>query len=197
EAVPISTLGESPPLPTRVAGEGRFDASRQLLLDNQVRDQQLGVLVYTPWRDAEGRWILVARGWAPWPERSARLPDPGLPGPEAPIHGFATAAPGVGVRLGEPEPPSPVQWPQLVTYLDPQAFANVLGGPVAPWIVKLDPGHPAHLTGRPWQPVTFGPERHVGYAIQWTLIGLVVTGLWIGLTLRTRRTGTSKQEPDS
>lgn len=49
---------------------GSFDAEHSLLLDNQMRDGKPGVELLQPFHDqASGQWLLVNRGWLPWPDR--------------------------------------------------------------------------------------------------------------------------------
>ncbi|MEM1081948.1 MAG: SURF1 family protein [Pseudomonadota bacterium] len=186
----ISLIGKHPALPQRVVANGRFDDTQQVLLDNQVRDFQTGVHVFTPFI-TDDRVILVNRGWAFWPTRTAALPDPKLEQRlwtmSTQINGMLNGPPEVGIRLGQPAALKPDQWPNLVTYFDIEPLQAFYGDALAPFVVQLAPDHPAHLTGDDWTVVTFGPERHIGYAIQWAAIAAVVALIWIALTLRNRR----------
>lgn len=173
-------------LPARIRSSGRFEPERQLLLDNQVHQRQPGVHVLTPWRMADGRRILVNRGWAPWPDRQPPRPNPAPPSTER-IEGLMTAPPEVGLRLGEGSVLRADQWPNLATYFDLDTISALYGPELLPAVVQLDPSHPAHLTGADWPITTFGPERHLGYAFQWGLMAAVVAAIWIGLTVRSRR----------
>lgn len=54
----------------RVRLHGQFDAEHSLLLDNRQRDGKVGVELLQPFQDrATGLWLLVNRGWLPWPDR--------------------------------------------------------------------------------------------------------------------------------
>jgi surfeit locus 1 family protein len=54
----------------RVQLRGHFDAQHSLLLDNRVRDGKVGVELLQPFQDqASGQWLLLNRGWLPWPSR--------------------------------------------------------------------------------------------------------------------------------
>lgn len=54
----------------RVRLHGQFDAEHSLLLDNSQRNGRVGVELLQPFHDqASGLWLLVNRGWLPWPER--------------------------------------------------------------------------------------------------------------------------------
>ncbi len=180
------------PTPTRITGGGRFDDDRQVLLDNRVFKRQPGVHVLTPWILDDGRVVLVDRGWAAWPDRSTPRPDPEPP-PAERIEGLLVDPPEVGLRLGETAPLDVDDWPNLLTYHADGPLRAVFGDALLPQIVQLDPAHPGHLTGADWPVVTFGPERHVGYAVQWGLMAAVVAAIWISLTLRTRRRTTTRK----
>lgn len=194
ERVPVrlDTLEQPYSLPQPVVGVGLWDPSRQILVDNRVREQRTGVHVLTPLAARDGRIFLVNRGWASWPSRTSALPDPGLARPAAKnrpaeIRGVLNAPPGTGIRLGDAEIQKDAQWPVLVTYFDHGVLTELFGDDLQPAVIQLDPGHPAHLTGDPWQVVTFGPDRHIGYAMTWTSIALVVAGIWLVLTVRQAR----------
>jgi surfeit locus 1 family protein len=183
--------------PARVRSTGDFEPERQLLLDNQVHQRQPGVHVFTPWRLADGRRILVNRGWAPWPDRSRPRPDPRPPAATA-IAGLLVGPPEVGLRLGDGSALDPDRWPNLATYFDLESVRALYGPDLLPHVVQLDPDHPAHLTGSAWPVVTFGPERHLGYAFQWGLMAGVVVAIWGGLTWRARRTARRRTDtPES
>lgn len=184
--VPADLDALEPPyeLPRPVAGVGLWDADRQLLIDNRVRSGRTGVDVLTPFRLPDGRVFLVNRGWAPWPSRSAPLPDPPIEDAGAGIRGVLDTPPGTGVRLGRPETPGAGDWPVLMTYFDQDVLRRLYRGELQPAVIRLDPEHPAHLTGDAWQVVTFGPARHIGYAWTWGTISLVVTAIWLVLTVR-------------
>ncbi|MBY6205390.1 SURF1 family protein [Halomonas denitrificans] len=189
---PLAELDPATATPTRVAGRGRFDGDRQVLLDNRVFNRQPGVHVLTPWVLDDGRIVLVDRGWAAWPDRSAPRPDPVAP-PTERIAGLLVDPPEVGLRLGETAPLDPDDWPNLLTYHADGPLRAVFGDALLPQIVQLDPAHPGHLTGADWPVVTFGPERHIGYAVQWGLMAAVVAAIWIVLTLRARRRATTRK----
>jgi len=178
-------------LPRPVVARGVWLAQRQVLLDNKVREHVPGVFVLTPLRLTDGRVFLVNRGWAGWSDRSAPLPDPRPRaatngGDSVRISGVLNRAPGVGARMGRASGDS-TGWPRLKTWLDPASLEPAFGREPEPAVIQLDPNDPAHLTGDDWVLVTFGPERHLGYALTWSCIAVVVAGLWLGLSLRQRR----------
>lgn len=174
-------------VPQPISGVGNWRDGRQLLIDNQVRNRMTGVFVLTPWRSEDGRLFLVNRGWAPWPNRSDPLPDPPVTAESGRMHGVLNRGPAVGARLGDVRLPEQPEWPLLVTYFDPRRLTTVYGPELQPAVIQLAPSHPAHLTGDEWRVVTFGPKRHLGYAMTWATIAVVVAGIWLTLTVRTLR----------
>jgi len=196
DRVSLAAVEQPFDLPQPVTGVGIWDDGRQVLVDNKIRRHRPGVYVLTPLRLDDGRVFLVNRGWASWPSRSAELPDPAIvaeragmqtnarSGASANIQGVLNTPPGTGIRLGDADVGTAEDWPLLITYFDSAALAEVFGKALQPAVVQLDPDHSAHLTGDPWQIVTFGPDRHIGYAMTWISIGLVVTAIWLVLTVR-------------
>lgn len=171
-------------LPQPITGVGIWNPDRQILIDNRIRGQRTGVHVLTPLQLPDGRIFLVNRGWSHWPSRSAKLPDPGVTQRETDVRGVLNVPPGTGVQLGEPEFPLSRDWPILATYFDHGILTELFGDALQPAVIQLDPSHPDHLTGDAWKIVTFGPKRHIGYAMTWSTIAIVVAIIWVALTVR-------------
>lgn len=188
-AVPVDALEAPYSLPQPVTGVAIWKPDRQLLLDNKIRNGRPGVHVLTPLQLQDGRLFLVNRGWAAWPSRSARLPDPELTRSQSEIRGVLNTPPGTGLQLGSSEIPLDDDWPLLATYFDYTQLADVYGDALQPAVIQLDPSHADHLTGDAWNVVTFGPKRHIGYALTWSSIAIVVAIIWVALTIRQRRRG--------
>lgn len=171
-----------------VRATGHFDTSRNILLDNQIRDGQPGVHVFTPFQpQGMDRSWLVNRGWHQLSSRQGPLPEVASPAGNLAIDGRLVSPPRVGLELGEARPLDPANWPNLVTYLDLSRVETALGRELADRVILLDPAHPAHLTGKPWRPVNFGPDRHRAYAWQWITMAVAVFFIWVALTWRSIR----------
>lgn len=185
--VALNELETPAALPQPVTGVGIWQPDRQILIDNRIRDQQPGVDVLTPLRVPDGRIFLVNRGWAAWSSRSSQLPDPAVTRRSIEIRGVLNTPPGTGVKLGEANAQPGPEWPILVTYFDHDRLAELFGTALQPSVIQLDPAHRDHLTGDAWTVVTFGPKRHIGYALTWATIAIVVAGIWVALTIRAVR----------
>ncbi|MBA1148697.1 SURF1 family protein [Ectothiorhodospiraceae bacterium WFHF3C12] len=163
---------------------GRYDPQRQFLLDNQIRNGRAGYHVITPLRLADGSGaVLVDRGWVPAPPRRSRLPDIEITAEMRTVHGQVDDGPGVGIRMGEPAVEA--RWPRRLAYLDYGYMGSALPYPLlSDYLVQLDPAAPDGYV-REWERVEFGPERHVGYAVQWFALALAL--FLIYLLVNTRR----------
>jgi len=181
----LGALAEPLDLPQPVRARGRWLGQFQLLLDNRIREHQPGVFVLTPFQLEDGRVFAVNRGWARWPSRTAPLPNPQPPAGDAiEIRGVLAEAPGVGARMGSAESEGADGWPRLQSWFDPTELARTVDSTIPDAVVRLSPNDPAHLTGDAWLLLTFGPERHRGYALTWALIALVVGLIWLTLSFR-------------
>lgn len=168
----------------RAVARGRYDADRQFLLDNQVRDGRAGYHVITPLRlDGRQGAILVDRGWVPAPVKREKLPDVAVADGPRTVRGQIGDGPSVGIRMGEAATGS--RWPRRVAYMDYAYMDEALPYPLqARYLIELAPSAPNGYV-REWRRVEFGPERHVGYAVQWfALAGALVV---IYLVVNTKR----------
>jgi surfeit locus 1 family protein len=171
----------------RVSVGGRFDSAHQFLLDNRSYRGQPGYEVLTPLKRADGRVLLVDRGWVPFTGSRARLPDVSLADtPQVTVSGRAADLPAPGLALGRAPPAAEGPWPRVTSFPDADELARALGSPLAPRILLLDPGAPFGFV-REWQPPGMSPLRHLSYAIQWWCLAALAIVLWSVLTVRRAR----------
>lgn len=172
------------PAYTRVQVQGFFDARHTLLLDNRTRNGKAGVEVLQPFYDqASGLWLLLNRGWLPWPDRRI---TPSFATPETPLRLQAS----VYVPLGEAfqlqaAQPSPSGWPRVVSEVKPDALWQQLGRGGLSYELRLQPG-PASFQSD-WPVVAMSPDKHLGYAVQWFALAAALFGLYIYLGLSNAR----------
>jgi surfeit locus 1 family protein len=165
---------------------GHFDGARQVLLDNMPSATgQPGYRVLTPLRRADGRGtVLVDRGWVPLGASRADLPDVTVGADEREVTGILDGLPIPGLRVGPAAVPGAETWPRVLLFPTEADVESALGVDVESRIVLLDPGA-ADGFERKWRPALgFGPERHLGYAIQWFAFALVTVALFVALNLR-------------
>lgn len=159
----------------RVHLSGRFDARHSVLLDNRTRDGQAGVELLQPFFDqASNLWLLVNRGWLPWPDR--RTPAQfATPETVENLNGWVYVPPGATFQLQADAPSN--QWPLLVNAVHPQALWQQLDRTGLAYEVRLEPGPAAYQAD--WPVVAMGPERHQAYAVQWFALAAALLGLFI------------------
>jgi surfeit locus 1 family protein len=175
----------------RVRLRGAYDPSRQVLLDNMPSAAgRPGYRVLTPLRRADGRgWVMVDRGWVPLGASREALPDVAVDAGERELSGVLDVLPEPGLRLGPAAAPGATGWPRLLLFPTEADLESALGLELETRIVLLDADRPDGYE-RSWRPATgFGPERHLGYALQWFAFAAVAVVIFVALNLR-------RPEPD-
>lgn len=170
----------------RVSLRGRYDAGRQILLDNMPSASgHPGYRVLTPLERADGRGrVLVDRGWVPLGSSRAVLPDLEVATAEREVSGLLDVLPEPGLRVGPAVNPGETGWPRVMLFPTERDVETALGRDVESRIVLLDPEQPDGFE-RAWRPsLGFAPERHLGYAVQWFAFALVAAILFVALNLR-------------
>jgi len=165
---------------------GAYDATRQILLDNMPSvNGRPGYRVLTPLERADGRgWVLVDRGWVPLGTTRDDLPDVSVGVREREVSGILDVLPIPGIRVGPAAAPDSAGWPRVLLFPTEADVESVLGIDVESRILLLDAGAPDGFE-RKWRPALgFGPERHLGYAIQWFAFALVAVVIFIAVNLR-------------
>lgn len=166
-----------------IFADGEYDVSHQFLVDNQIKGQQAGYHVLTPFRLAgSGQAVLVNRGWVPLgPERNV-LPDISqAPKGKIRIAGLPDRLHRVGFRLQGAEIPAE-GWPSVVQLPEPGPLAQRLGYSLLSYQVLLSPGVEGGYA-RDWQASKLDPEKNRGYALQWFLFAAIALMIffWQGL----------------
>lgn len=170
----------------RVATRGRLDSSRQVLLDNMPSSTgRPGYRVLTPLRrDAGERLLLVDRGWVPLGATRAALPDVAVTDSVREVRGRLDRLPEPALRAGPAATPGASGWPRVLNFPTQDDLEQAYGAPVESRILLLDPDL-ADGYERQWRPaLRFGPERHLGYAIQWFALALALVVAFVALSLR-------------
>jgi surfeit locus 1 family protein len=125
----------------------------------------------------------VDRGWVPLGATRAELPDVTVGADEREVTGILDGLPVPGLRVG-PAAAGADAWPRVLLFPTEADVESALGVDVESRIILLDPGA-ADGFERQWRPALgFGPERHLGYAIQWFAFALVTVALFVSLNLR-------------
>ena len=165
--------------------DGAFDATRQILIDNRIQDGHVGYHVVTPLLLADGRAVLVDRGWVATGESREHLPAAAPPAGMLTVQGRVNVPTHNYVELMRGSPAGAV-WQNL----DPARFSSATGLEVLPIVIEqaapLDAGD---RLVRNWPAPDFGIDRHRIYMMQWYLFAATAAGLWLYFNLRRKRTG--------
>ena len=73
-------------------------------------------------------------------------------------------------------------------FIDYERLSDALGYQLLPAVILLDPQQP-HGYLRDWRPGFggFGPERHLGYAVQWFALALTLIVIYVVMNTRRSR----------
>lgn len=179
-------------VPARV--KGRYQGRRQWLQDNQVFQGQAGYHVYSlvELDGRAGKLLLVNRGWVSVGADRAQLPNLPLPEGEVQLQGRLDNPASVGLKLGELRL-NPYSELNVLPYMDLTVVANDIGMELFPFVLVLDEGQAGSLQ-RDWTPVEMmGPEKHLGYAVQWFALAFALLIIYLGVNMRRKEKVTSDE----
>ena len=184
-----NAINKAQPRYQRVKISGRFIEDKQYLIDNIVSKGQVGVHVLTPFRTDAGELVLVNRGWISLAAKHGPLTD------LENLLNYSTNKQSLTGRLDkmlrpglllETEIPDSV-YPKTVQFPTFEQLSADLKEPIVNWQLLLDAG-PANANvkayARDWSPHEMGPERHLGYAVQWFALAFTLTIIFLVLSFR-------------
>jgi len=176
-APPIEVSAANATLPSgaRVRLRGAFDPGDAILLRGRLREGEPGVEVVTPWRMAgDSTVVLVDRGWLA-SEDAATVPAARIPvDTSRAVVGLAETFDRAGLvgALHRFAGGPPRTW--SAARLDRDTLGARLGLSLAAWWLRALPDPAAPASPRRDPPEPFNESMHLGYAIQWFAIGLLV-----------------------
>ena len=194
---------ETLPLFQTVVAQGRY-GTQQVLLDNMWSSRATnadgtpgprpGVNVLTPLRLEDGSIVLVNRGWLPFGRTRADLPNVAVEADPRSVRGRVSSIPQPGVRLGN-NANTAATWPRLLTYPTFAELQALYGRQLLPRIVLLDPAEPDGYE-RDWAARfnfdDFGPDRHIGYAVQWFGFAFTLVVIYVVVSLKPMQSGSKR-----
>ena len=160
-----------------VVATGVYVPQRQILIDNRVAAGRAGFHVITPLALADGRYVLVNRGWVAQRRTRTVLPEVAPPRGTVSVRGRIAIPPAAYFELQREEGAGPVR-----QNLDLARFTAATGISVLPAIVEATAA-PVPDDGliRDWPAPDLGIETHRIYMMQWYAFALVVVFLWFWL----------------
>jgi surfeit locus 1 family protein len=183
---PIDLQTSKVPRYQHVEAQGRYDDTRQVLIDNMVNAERAGYYVITPFALQGGGWVLVNRGWVPLGRSRAERPAIAVDADTRIIRGRADNLPSAGIQMGVAAPLAP-PFPVVANFPKHAELAQLLqesSWAPAAQVLLLDPKEPDGYV-RNWSAPGFPPMRHIGYAVQW--FGLAMALLVIYIVTNVRR----------
>ncbi|MGF1241362.1 SURF1 family protein [Streptomyces sp. 2-6] len=193
----------------RVTAKGHFDTAHELVVRRRTNsDDQVGYHVLTPFVLADGRTLLVNRGWIPSPASQTAFPK--IPAPargEITVTGRlmqdeTTAASGIKNVAGLPDRQimliNSAQVGALLRDSGDSAAKSVLGGYVELVSPAPEGGSPRLLPSPKEDTSWIGVgDINLPYAIQWWLFAACVPVGWLVLARREVRDQRQKDGTDA
>ena len=164
--------------------QGSYIDDKQFIYDNQIVDQISGYYVLTPLvLKGDSKAVLINRGFIPWNGRRDKLADIDI----------GEKLTEVKVQISKPVKRMELEaseltgdFPVLIQALDLDEMSTIAALDFASVIGLLSPESDNGFV-RQWEPYTGSIERHIGYAIQWFLMALVLAFIGIRLALKQRK----------
>ena len=163
--------------------QGSYVSDKQFIYDNQIVDQASGYYVLTPFvLTGQSNAIMINRGFIPWNSRRDQLADIAV----------GSAFREIKVQVSKPIKRIELktsdinnQFPVLIQAIDFDVIEEISSTSFVDVIGLLDPSSADGFV-RKLEPYTGSIEKHIGYAIQWFLMALVlgIIGIRIGLKQR-------------
>ena len=164
--------------------QGKYLSDKQFIYDNQIVDQVSGYYVLTPYAlEGQSKSILINRGFIPWNGRRDKLADIVI-GQETREIKVQISKPIKRMELKPSE--VGIQFPVLIQSIDLQDMADRAKVDFSSVIGLLDASASNGFI-RKWEPYTGSIEKHIGYAVQWFLMALVLAIIGIRIAIKQRK----------
>ncbi len=164
--------------------QGKYLNDKQFIYDNQIVDQASGYYVLTPFAlNEQSKSILINRGFIPWNGRRDKLADIFIDRGEREIK-IQISKPIKRMELKASEIGR--EFPVLLQALDLKQMGVIAELDFSDVIGLLDADSKDGFV-RKWEPYTGSIEKHIGYAIQWFLMALVLAIIGIRLAIKQRK----------
>lgn len=176
-----SARDAAPPEWSRVRLSGEWLVEAVMYHDNRVHERQPGYHVLMPLRLPDGSAVLINRGWVASGLDRTVLPAVVTPSGNIELTGRVIVPEHEPFSLGS-DPRDGARW----QFVDPAAYGEWSGVPVAAWVVQQTSASDDGLV-RDWPAPALGEDTHRGYALQWfslAALALALTGYYIFRSFR-------------
>tara|TARA_X000000368_G_C23037420_1_gene715195 strand:- start:1314 stop:2015 length:702 start_codon:yes stop_codon:yes gene_type:complete len=161
----------------RVFVEGKWDNSKQILIDNVIYKGIAGYKVLTPLKIQDSdRLILVDRGWIQGNKFRNVIPDINIPENKEVVSGILES-PELGLVLSDDLITK--EWPKISQTKNPEVLLKEYADNTYDLILLADPLLKNSLEYIKITPTNMMPSKHYGYAAQWFSMFLVLCLMFI------------------
>lgn len=162
----------------KVALRGRFDFTHEIYIDNKLYRGRAGYYVITPFRDDNGSYVLVNRGWLAAGSNRA-IPPAAVPVPgEVHIEGIVTDPNSRYLELSAATVQGRV-WENLHF----KRYASTLPYTVQAVLIQQINDTQDGLV-RVWDRPDAGAAMNMGYAVQWFAIATTILIIYVVLNVK-------------
>lgn len=167
----------------RVLLKGYYDNDKQFIYDNQIVKGNAGYYVLTPFVLNAKVAILVNRGFVPWHGKRGELIDIKIDKRPTTIE-VGLIKPKQRIELKQQEVSK--TFPMLIQSLDIERLSQLSNYQIIPMLAQLDLKADNGFF-RQWKPFYGSVDKHLGYALQWFLMALVLSIIAIRLLIKNSR----------
>lgn len=164
-----------------VEARGTWLGQATVLLDNRIHQGRPGYHVITPLQLADGKVVLINRGWIAAPPSRTELPTITTPTGDITLTGQVRVPLQNAFALGPISTPDQRVWQQLK--LAPMREALKL--PLAPFVVFQTSAADDGLI-REWDAPDYGIDTHRGYAFQWFALATLSLVFFLIVSIKVR-----------
>ncbi|MDC9714832.1 MAG: SURF1 family protein [Gammaproteobacteria bacterium] len=163
--------------------KGRYDNSKQFIYDNQIVNSNAGYFVLTPFVLENKTAILVNRGFVPWRGNREKLANITISNRMTTIRA-KLIKPKKRIKLKHQV--IDATFPILIQSLNIEQLSEFSNYQIIPMLAQLE-AKESNGFYRKWQPFYGSVDKHLGYALQWFLMALVLSGIAIRLWIKNRK----------
>ena len=164
--------------------KGQYLSNKQFIYDNQIVDQVSGYYVLTPFKlENQSVAIVVNRGFIPWNGDREKLADVSIKKTKSEIK-VQISKPIKRIELKSSEIGN--NFPVLIQAVDLVKMSELAGIDFSSMVGLLDASMDDGFV-RKWEPYTGSIEKHIGYAVQWFLMAIVLGIIGIRIAVKQRK----------
>ena len=169
----------------RVSMSGEFLNDKNIILDNQIREEKAGFLIYTPFKILDSnKIILINRGW--YPLSNSRKDIPNIPPIKEiqTIEGEISQMPSSGISLGKVITEKLDESSFRLQKMDYEVLSSLISKDLMRYVVKLkNPIFDKTYVLDSGMPVP-DSDKNYGYAFQWFAMAFTLFIIFIKLGLK-------------